>query len=114
MVELRERLAEALRIRDMKPAELAEKSGIARGTISHYLSGTMEPKSKRIYAIAQILNVQPAWLIGYDVPMEKPKEHPEYVSSIQQLFEQLNDDEQRMVTTMLSALIDRKETDADS
>lgn len=113
MEELNIRLREALEIREMKPSELAEKAGIARGTISHYLSGSMVPKSKRIYAIAQILKVQPAWLIGYDVPMEAPTEHPEVVSSIQKMFDQLNPDEQRTVMTMLSVLVNKKEPHTD-
>ena len=108
MEEFNIRLRSALDIREMKAIELAEKIGLARGTISRYLSGEMVPKSKRIYAIAQVLKVQPAWLIGYDVPMEEPVSHPEYVSSIQEMFDQLNDDEQRTVMTMLSALVNQK------
>lgn len=111
MNEFKERLKEAMELRDIKAIELADKVGIARGTISRYLSGVMAPKSKRVYGIAKALNVNPAWLIGYDVPMEEPQEHPEMVSSIQQMFDQLNIDEQKMLMTMLAALVDRKDGD---
>ena len=35
-----ERLQEALIIRDMKQVDLVEKTGISRGSISNYVSGT--------------------------------------------------------------------------
>ncbi len=71
MKNISDRLNEALNIRGMKPIELSEKTGIDKGSISSYLSGRYLPKSKNIYKIATILNVDPTWLLGYDVPMEK-------------------------------------------
>ena len=39
--------------------------------MSYYLSGRSEPKSDRLYIIAKILDVSEAWLLGYDVKMER-------------------------------------------
>lgn len=69
---LKDRLRQALSIRNMKSIELAEKTGLSRSAISQYLSGYTAPKSDRIYKICQALNVSEAWLLGFDVPMEKP------------------------------------------
>lgn len=65
------RLAKALTIRGMKQHELCEKTKIPKSAISQYLSGAFEPKQDRLYIIAQALDVDPVWLMGFDVPMEK-------------------------------------------
>jgi transcriptional regulator with XRE-family HTH domain len=65
------RLAKALAIRGMKQHELCEKTKIPKSAISQYLSGAFEPKQDRLYIIAQALDVDPVWLMGFDVPMEK-------------------------------------------
>ena len=69
------RLARALAIRGMKQSELCEKTNIPKSAISQYLSGLFEPKQDRLYIIAQALDVDPVWLMGFDVPMEKGKEN---------------------------------------
>lgn len=69
--ELKNRLKKALSIRNMKPIELSEKTGIPKSAISQYMSGYTKPKQDRIYYISKALNINEAWLMGYDVPMEK-------------------------------------------
>lgn len=69
MATIAERIKEALILRDMKQADLVEKTGIGKSSISTYLSGAYEPKQKNIYKIAKALNVSEAWLMGADVPM---------------------------------------------
>lgn len=68
------RIARALSIRGMKQSELCEKTKIPKSAISQYISGAFEPKQDRVYLISQALNVDPVWLMGYDVPMEKKEE----------------------------------------
>lgn len=69
-----ERLKEALMIRDIKPARLSEITGINKSTISQYLSNVYSPKRKRIEIFAKTLNVNEAWLMGYDVSIERNQE----------------------------------------
>ena len=64
------RLRKALSIRNMRQADLCEKTKIPKSAISHYLSGSFVPKQDRAYIIAQALDVNPAWLMGFDAPME--------------------------------------------
>lgn len=78
------RIAKALSIRGMRQADLVEKTKITKSAISQYLSGAFEPKQDRVFLIAQALNVDPVWLMGYDVPMEK-KAQPEQKSSPSEL-----------------------------
>ena len=65
------RLKKALELKNMKAIELAEKSGVQKSAISQYLSGQYEPKQKNIDKISIALNINPAWLMGHDVPFEK-------------------------------------------
>lgn len=66
-----QRLKEALQIAGKKQADLVRETGLDRGSISSYLSGKYEPKQKAIYKLAKALNVNEAWLLGYDVPMAR-------------------------------------------
>lgn len=72
--ELKDRLREAMGARGMRAVDLVEKTGIPKGTISYYLSGKTEPRADRIYIIARALDINEAWLLGYDVPMARPEE----------------------------------------
>lgn len=64
------RLTKALIYRDMKPHELAVKMGVSDGTISQYRKEDgIDPKIDRVAIIANILQVNPVWLLGYSVPM---------------------------------------------
>ena len=69
------RLAEALRIRNMKPVELYEKTGISESLLSKYLSGSAVARQKKLTLLADALNVNEVWLMGYDVPMDREIEN---------------------------------------
>ena len=64
------RLSQALEARGMKAADLSKKTKVAEGTISCYINGRYEAKQNRVQVFAEALNVNPAWLMGYDVPMD--------------------------------------------
>lgn len=64
------RLNKAITIRNIKPIELSEKTGIDKSKISSYMSGRYKAKQDGVYLLAQALNVSEVWLMGYDVPME--------------------------------------------
>ncbi len=65
------RLNTAMRIRNIKATELSEKTGIAKSSLSEYINGKYEAKQDGVYLLAKVLNVNEAWLMGLDVPMEK-------------------------------------------
>lgn len=65
------RIKEGMEIRGIKQTELSEKTGISKGALSSYLSGRYLPKQNNIYLIAKALNVNEAWLMGADIPMER-------------------------------------------
>ncbi len=65
------RLNNAMRIRNIKATELSLKTGIAKSSLSEYINGKYEAKQDGVYLLAKALNVNEAWLMGCDVPMEK-------------------------------------------
>ncbi len=50
---------------------LADEVGLSKQAISMYISGDRNPKRPTIKVIAEVLNVDEAWLMGYDVPMQR-------------------------------------------
>ena len=71
------RISLALSMRGMKQAELCTLAKIPKGSLSLYVSGAYEPKQDRLSKIADVLDVDPVWLMGYDVPMEREKKTPD-------------------------------------
>lgn len=67
------RLNYAMSIRHISQAELSEKTKISTGSLSQYMNGKINPKQDRIYIMARALSVSEAWLMGYDVPMDREK-----------------------------------------
>ena len=106
------RLKKALAIRNMKQAELAEITGIPKSAISHYISGSFEPKQDRVFIIAKALGVDPVWLMGFDVPMEpENKDSPNEPSLTEgeklllQLFRQIPEDRQPEALQLLEVAL---------
>ena len=117
--ELRIRLREALDKREIKAVELSKKTGVPEGAISYYLAGKSQPKGDRLYTICAALNVSEAWMLGYDIPMERTAEQkknddlvkiiaqmrrdPKFFNIVSKLAE-LPAEQYDSVTTIISAL----------
>lgn len=65
-------------------------TGISRSSISEWLSGKYEPKQDKIFIIANALNVDEAWLLGLDVPIERK-------STITSIYNELEPPRQKVV-----------------
>lgn len=90
--ELKDRLKQALTVRDMSAIELSEQTGIPKSSISQYMSGYAKPKQDRIYLICKALDISEPWLIGYDVEMEDPKNNsPIQLDEAEQLQSKVNE-----------------------
>lgn len=66
-----QRLQELLIMKGMNKSELAVAADINKSNITRYLKGDYEAKQDVVYRIAQRLNVNESWLMGYDAPMER-------------------------------------------
>lgn len=122
-----ERLAEAMRIRGLRQIDVVEKLKplceqynikFGRNNISQYLSGKVLPKQDKLVLLSRVLNVSEAWLMGFDVPMER--QNPENTEApivtnderfqlAYELCEKLNDKEMGIVKDMIRSLVDRRE-----
>lgn len=61
------RLKEAMSDIGIKQIELANKTGLDKSLISNYLADKYKPKNNNLQILAKALNVNPVWLMGYDV-----------------------------------------------
>ena len=96
---IKERLNEAMKLRRMTAAELSAKSGLAKSSVSRYLSGENIPRSIAIGKMADALNVSPAWILGYNLTIDG-KEIPTID------VEKLNEDNKAKLFAYYQGLID--------
>ena len=75
-----ERLNQAMKIRSLKQVDVleaakpyCEKYGIklTKSDLSQYVSGKVEPRQEKLTILSLALSVSEAWLMGYDVSMER-------------------------------------------
>ena len=105
------RIADALEIRGMKQYELCKLANVPKSSLSLYLKGAYEPKQDRVYDMAMALNVSEAWLMGYDVPMERQDKKKaasleevklsEGEQALIDLFRKVPEDKQQLVLQMI-------------
>lgn len=73
-VEFKDRLKAVMDLKGFRAVDIVEHTDIPKGAISYYIAGKSQPKADRLYVLAKYLNVSEAWLLGYDVPMERTAE----------------------------------------
>ena len=56
--------------------ELSNKSGVAKASISQYVNGSHKPSNISSGKLSKILDVNPLWLMGFDVPIENNQIEP--------------------------------------
>lgn len=114
-----QRISKALKHRKMKQTDLCKLANVPKSSLSLYLSGAYEPKQDRIYDMARVLNVSEAWLMGYDVPMDRqdPKknfspEEPQLNEGeklLLELFRKIPEDKQGLVLQMIRVALGNPE-----
>lgn len=107
------RLKKALSMRNMTQADLCQKTKIPKSALSEYIKGLYDPKQDRLLILAEALNVDPVWLMGFDVPMTKedkkisPHEPTltEGEKVMLELFRTIPEEQQPMVLAMIRAAL---------
>ena len=84
------RIQEAMELRGLKQTDLVEKTGISKGALSSYISGRYVPKQNNTFLIAKALNVNEAWLMGADVPMERDSYNKKWDKEVAQFSDSIN------------------------
>ena len=101
------RIIKALALKEMKQTELCTLTKIPKSSLSLYISDAYEPKQDRLYIMAEVLDVDPVWLMGYDVPMEREKKTPDKITLTEgeemllDLFRRVPVESQQMVLDMI-------------
>ncbi len=65
------RLNKILDIRNMKQVELCEKTKLSSGLINKYLKGKAFARQDKLSILAEALDTNEVWLMGYNVPIDK-------------------------------------------
>lgn len=74
------RLLHIMKVRNLKQIDIlrlaepyCKKYGVKlnKNDLSQYVNGKVVPGQSKLYILGQALNVSEAWLMGYDVPMNK-------------------------------------------
>lgn len=110
------RIKEALSLKGINQTELCKRAKVPKSSLSLYLSGAYEPRQDRLYDMARVLGVDPVWLMGYDVPMNKQETPPndehkltEGEKILLDLFNRVPEDKQQLVLQMIRAVSGNQE-----
>lgn len=121
-VDIKERIKQGLEIREITQTQLATRANIDKGQLSSYISGKYKPRQNNIDALATALNVNEAWLMGFDVPMERVSNNVETdqlvsksveCKEILEICEQLSTHNQRKVLTYSKNLLSTQQMEED-
>lgn len=82
---------------------------LGKNDLSQYVNGKVEPRQEKLDILAEALNVSEAWLMGYDVPMDrtysiKPTNN-DRLNEFIELCSRLNDDDLDIIETLIDSLI---------
>lgn len=102
--DFKDRLKMAMKINEFKAIDLCRLTGIPKSTMSQYLSGRNEAKADKVHILAKCLNVNEAWLIGYDIPMERTETQKRNDQLVNLVSRMRNDEEFTEVVRMLDEL----------
>jgi transcriptional regulator with XRE-family HTH domain len=102
--EFKDRLRIAMDKKNLKAVDLCRLTETPKSTMSQYLSGKREAKADKIFILAKSLDVSEAWLLGYDVPMERTELQKKNDRLVQLVGRMRRDDEFAKVVEMLDDL----------
>lgn len=75
-----ERIKEIMKKHNLRQVDILEKAKpfceqysikMNKSDLSQYVSGLVEPGQEKLFVLGKALNVNEAWLMGYDVPIER-------------------------------------------
>ena len=104
------RIRKALELRDMTQADLCRVTGIPKSAMSQYCNGGLVPRQDRTYLIASALNVSEAWLMGYNVSIEREitpasLEEDGRMREFIGLFSQLTAEQQSLIIAQIKGIL---------
>ncbi len=109
------RLQLALSNANINQQELAERSGVSKASISQYMNGSHAPSNISSGKIGKVLNVEPMWLMGFDVEMRKQlsSKSAENDMILLKKFSMLNERDKKIVMSIIDSMLSNKKDGAD-
>ena len=109
MEEVRVRLKELLSAFNISQADMVRKTGIPKSCMSTYFSGKRLPKQSAIDKISRAYRINPAWIMGYDVPMSLPAPSQQELDAeldarLLTLIHSLNADDRKIILSIIERL----------
>ena len=99
--------------KNISQSELSRITAISQSTISDWYRGSSEPKQDKLDLIAKALNINPVWLLGYDVEMEIDDKNNDFNSPqlkiLARNFEKLDDKNKNTILKMIEVMINEED-----
>lgn len=122
-----ERLNYLMKTRGLRQVDILEKAQpfcdkygvkLTKSNLSQYVNGQVLPGQWKLTILGNALNVSEAWLMGFDVPMERPpestperEETPERKELVR-LFKKLSLENQKRLLDVAKAFLAAQQLDA--
>jgi len=114
-----QRLRQLMNLRGLRQADIIEAAEpycknynvkLGKNSLSQYLSGRSEPGQDKLTVLGLALGVSEAWLMGYDVPMERQitpvtDEDDRRLVEMIDLFRLLTDNEKDMIIASVKGIL---------
>ena len=83
---------------------------LSKSDLSQFVNGKVEPGQWKLTLLGKALNVSEVWLMGYDVPMERPEQETapiddEERDKVVKLFNQLSEENQQRLLDYAEVLL---------
>ncbi|ACY10739.1 TPA: helix-turn-helix domain-containing protein [Staphylococcus aureus] len=110
MNSFKDRLKQIMSERKISQSELSRRTGIGRNSISDYLNGKYEAKQDKVFELAKALNVNEAWLMGFDISKNRKIEN----NDITTVYNQLTPPRQNNVLKYANSQLDEQNSKGDN
>lgn len=109
------RLNTAMKLRNMRQVDLVKKTklimeelikdykgdGIDKTLLNKYINGVAKAKSDNIYILAKALDVNEAWLMGYDTTMDRIPDNQRTDELLQYKISKLSDTQKEAIINII-------------
>lgn len=110
MNSFKDRLKQIMSERKISQSELSRRTGIGRNSISDYLNGKYEAKQDKVFELAKVLNVNEAWLMGFDISKNRKIENNDITS----IYNKLTPPRQHNVLNYANSQLDEQNSKGDN
>ena len=112
-----ERLKQLMKEKNLRQVDILEKCmpfceqynvKLGRNDLSQYVNGKVEPGQEKLTVLGKALDVNEAWLMGYDVAKERKEFSPESAKKDIELIEKfsmLNKTDKQIIMDLMDSLL---------